>query len=469
VRKEDLGDSGEYSRHWTNPADKPRRIDVAEFMDTARVSLLQLRVIAICALLAAIAGFDQQSIFVVAPGLTDLWRAKPLVFTAIFNAGFFGMAVGGLLFGPAADTFGRKRTLLGAALALGVTSLSCVFADRPEILLLLRVAVGAAVGGLLTCAVTEMAEFAPHRRAATMVAMVLAGFPIGTVVCNLLGDAVITLWDWTTVFSIGGVVPLVLALVMIYAVPETPRYLTANRKSRRLIVAVLGPIRTDMLMRKRDRYYLPEQTMFNAIIVPMFVDRRLSGTLLSWIGLGAIAMVNYLVLGFLATVMRRAFMPTSDLQFLVTLFNLGGVIGTLALGYFCDHGSPWRVLAIAALVGAAVVAPIGLVGDTALALDIDLILAGGVLMGTQAAFIGILATLYPTAARGTGIGWALGIGRLGYVLGPLVGGFIVSFHFDLDFVLVVSALPALAAAAAFALLGGTTLSRGPTLGIPEEP
>jgi len=200
-------------------------IDVPEYIDRQPVGAFQIRLLLICAAVLFIDGFDTQAIGYVAPAVAQEWKLPRGALGPVFSAGLFGLMIGALVFGTLADRIGRKRIIVLSTAAFGVGTLLTILVQDAAWLMALRFLTGLGLGGAMPNAVALTSEFSPHRRRATMVMAMFAGFSIGAALGGLLAAALIPAFGWRSVFLVGGLAPLLLVPVLLYALPESIRYL----------------------------------------------------------------------------------------------------------------------------------------------------------------------------------------------------------------------------------------------------
>ena len=200
-------------------------VDVPAYVDRQPVGAFQIRVLLVCAAVLFIDGFDTQAIGYVAPAVAQEWKLPRGALGPVFSAGLFGLMIGALVFGTLADRIGRKRIIVLSTAAFGVGTLLTILVQDAAWLMALRFLTGLGLGGAMPNAVALTSEFSPHRRRATMVMAMFAGFSIGAALGGLLAAALIPAFGWRSVFLVGGLAPLLLVPVLLYALPESIRYL----------------------------------------------------------------------------------------------------------------------------------------------------------------------------------------------------------------------------------------------------
>src|SRR3954467_5985235 len=219
-------------------------IDVAEFIDRQPVGAFQIKLLATCAAVLFLDGFDTQAIGYVAPALAKERGLTKGALGPVFSAGLFGLMIGPLMFGPLADRIGRKKIIILSTLAFGIGSLATAFVQDVNYLLAIRFLTGLGLGGAMPNAVAMTSEFNPRRRRATMVMIMFCGFSVGAALGGLLAAALIPQFGWRSVFVVGGVAPLLLVPILALRLPESVRFLALTGRAHQRVaelLALVGP------------------------------------------------------------------------------------------------------------------------------------------------------------------------------------------------------------------------------------
>jgi AAHS family 4-hydroxybenzoate transporter-like MFS transporter len=426
-------------------------IDIPDHIDRHPVGSFQLHLLLICATVLFIDGFDTQAIGYVAPAVAQEWKLPRGALGPVFSAGLFGLMIGALIFGTIADRIGRKWIIVLSTAAFGIGTLLTVLVQDANWLMVLRFLTGLGLGGAMPNAVALTAEFSPQRRRATMVMAMFVGFSIGAALGGLLAAALIPAFGWRSVFLVGGIAPLLLFPLLIFILPESIRYLALVGGRDREVADLLRRVTPGLAAADDAHFVVREPKLSGLPVAHLFAARRGVTTLLLWVVFFMSLLDLYLLSNWLPTVLNDLGVSVSAAAAIGAMLQVGGVVGTLTLGHFIDRFS-FRALALTYACAAAAIAAIGLTSHSANLVTAAIFAAGFCIVGGQIATNALTATYYPTAIRSTGVGWALGIGRVGSIVGPLIGGIMLANQVGAQSLFAVAAVPALVAAVAAFLL-----------------
>jgi MFS transporter, AAHS family, 4-hydroxybenzoate transporter len=395
-------------------------VHIGELMGRPRLGPVRVLVVALCALVELFDGMDLQIIGLAAPSIAADLGIPVASLGAVFSAAIAGMALGGLVLAPLADRVGRKVVLVAAGLCFGTFTLATMAADSVPALLAYRFATGLGLGTAVPCAITLASEFVAPRRRATVAGLLFAGFPVGGVLAGLLGSRLIPTTGWHGLFLVGGIAPLVTAVVILVALPESPIFLVARQAPVERISRTLARIAPELKIDASTRFTGIEQRARRAPVGHLFATGRRASTLLLWAASFASFGVLVVNSSWTPTLLAPLGVPVARTAVALAMFNAGSVLATAAGGWLITTLGVRRVLPVAFTLAAAAVGGIGLVAPSISGVIGMQILIGLGLGCASSGVIGLAAIAYPTAIRSTGVGWALGVGRIGSFVGPLV-------------------------------------------------
>jgi AAHS family 4-hydroxybenzoate transporter-like MFS transporter len=394
-------------------------VNVSELIDR-RLGSYQVCIIAVCFLVALLDGFDSQAIGVTAPLMIPDLHLRPDQLGAIFSSSSWGFLVGALLLGPCADRWGRKQFLIASGLLFSSCTLATPLAGDATSLLWLRFVTGIGLGGVAPCFVSIATEYAPRRMRAALVTVLWTGLPGGGVIVGFLGPVLLPSVGWQGIYYVGGLLSLVAVLLVLATVPESLIFLVIRNRATTRIARIVG--RLDPQISTTTRFVASEQARPGVPVRHLFTEGRAITTLLLWV---AFFIDYFFLLGTLIwspTLLKATGMSVGQASAGLAFNNVGGVVGCLVAGYLIDRFGPHRILIVTFLAACVSLALTGYAAPGFVPVAVLETLDGLFSGGAGAGLIAFAAILYPSEMRSTGVGWGLGVGRLGGASGPLLGG-----------------------------------------------
>lgn len=425
-----------------------RVVDVTARVDAAPLSRFQLAVFVLLGAVLVVDGFDVQAMGYVAPAIIREWGIENAAMGPVFGAGLTGLFLGSFLFAVAADRFGRRPALLVATAVLGAFSLAAAAAPSLPALAAARFLSGVGLGGIMPNATALVGEYSPRRHRIAAMMIVTNGFLVGAMLGGLLAAWLVPAHGWRAVLVVGGLVPLALLAPMLRWLPESLQLLAQRGEGAGRVARWLGRIDPDTPAGPDVRYAVGEPAPRGLPLVHLFRDGRAPATALLWVANFTNVLDAYFVASWLPTVLQDAGHSASTAVLVGTAVQAGGAVGTLALGLVVQRLGFVPVLVACfgtAAAGLALVARPGLPLGPLVA--VAALVGVGIFAG-QPGLNALAATTYPTDRRSTGIGAALGIGRIGAILGPLLAAALMSRGWADEAIFRLAAVPALVSAAA---------------------
>lgn len=404
-----------------------------------------LVVVALCFLTIVFDGYDLIVYGSILPSLIADFSLAPAQAGAIGSYALVGMLIGALGAGALTDVLGRRRIMLVGITWFSVAMVLCALAPNPGLLGLARFVAGLGLGGVIPSAIALTVEFAPRSRRQLYNAVMFAGYSVGGVLAAVLALNLVADHGWRPMLAIGAA-PLLIVLPLAWRfLPESVGYLLARgRDDEARDLARTYGLDFDALRAERAS---STDTGPRALFAPAMLRSTLLFGAASFCGLLLVYGLNT----WLPQIMRQAGYPLgSALTFLLVL-NVGAIAGALAASALGDRFGPKPVTAGAFLVATACLVVLSQRMETGLLL-VAVAVAGLGSVGTQILVNGYVAVHYPFAVRGAALGWALGVGRAGAVVGPLFGGWVAASGIGFEWNFYGFAVPALAGALLIALI-----------------
>jgi benzoate transport len=411
---------------------------------------LRVLVVALCFLLNMLDGTDLLIMSFIAPRMAADWSISPEKLGVIFSASLAGMAIGCLFVAPLADRFGRRPMIMAALVIVGVAMLVSGQVTTVSQLLIARLFVGIGVGTIGVSMTALATEFAPARHSNFAAGFVQAGWPLGSVITAFVAATVLDTAGWQIMLTAIGLLSLVLLAIIAIALPESLAFLERRQPRRALERAN----RLRARLRLSQLVHLPpiDATATKASVAALFGGGRRNQSLILWTAVTFGYFVLYFAISWIPKLSAQAGLPVRDAIFAGATYNAGAFIGTTLIGVLAVRFRLNRVTALFMGLGAIAMIVFGAVPLTVLFTLAVALLIGMFLGGGFNGFWGLAASLYPPEMRGTGIGWALGVGRIGAVLGPIVGGLLVGAGFSNAAIFSAYAIPLLVASGLSATL-----------------
>ncbi|CAE6841697.1 4-hydroxybenzoate transporter PcaK [Paraburkholderia nemoris] len=427
-------------------------VDIGALIDSQPLSTFQKWIMVMIGCSVVMDGFDVQTMGFVTPAIVRAWGISPAELGPIFGAGLLGMLAGSIVLGAMADRAGRRPVLIGATVFYGLCMLGTTLVQSVPEFLVLRFLTGFGIGGVMGNAIALVSEYSPQKYRASLMTWVSCGFTGGAIAGGLLCAALLPSMGWRSVFFVGGVLPLLIAIPMARYLPESLQLLVVKQRSLEKVVQWLARIAPNVQLTPGTRFAVRGQPQAKASVGELFRHGRGTMTLLLW----GINFANLLDLFFLSNwlpmLSLRVGHGVATAVLIGTSLQIGGTAGALLLGPLMDRFGFYRVLALSFLVATFSVAFVGL-PDLSTGLRYAVVLISGIcIVGGQPAVNALTATLYPTSLRATGVGWSLGIGRAGSIIGPVLAGQLIRLQWSNTALFVAAAVPAMASCLMLVLL-----------------
>jgi len=423
-----------------------KSIDISTVINSNKISGAQIAVVALCGLALIIDGMDAQAMGYVAPALIKAWNIPKPILGPVFSAGLLGMLFGSLAFSMVADKVGRRPVLMGSTLFFGVLTFLLVYASSVTELLVLRFLAGLGLGCIMPNSLALAGEFLPKRIRVTLMMLISCGFIAGGMLGGVVSAALIPVFGWQSVFVVGGGVPVIISALMFFFLPESLHFMVIRGGRTADLAKWLRRISPSLEISDQTKFtdHDDRQKGAGIPVFHLFREGRAVVTILLWLINFANLLDVYFLANWLPTVSNAVGYSMSQSILAGTAMWGGGIIGSLMLGWLIDRLNFGVVLVPTFVLTCVTIALIGhpAITPAVVPFFIVIFLAGFAVNGGQAGLNSFAAVYYPTAMRSTGVGWGLGIGRIGSVLGPVLGGALIAMNSSTGEIFLVLAVPA---------------------------
>lgn len=431
--------------------------NIPDVIDHAALSSFQWRVFALCFLVAIFDGFDTQAIAYTGPAIIEALQLSTGGLAPILSAGIVGMALGAMTLGLFGDRFGRRPTVMGAVALFALATLATAFASNAEQILVLRFLAGLGMGGATPVLLALASEYGPARLRGAIVTGILLGLPAGAMLGGLLAAQVMPLIGWQGIFLAGGVLPLVLLVGLYFALPESLQFLASRSGETEQVRRILARISSRPLA-EDVRFSVPEAATRTSVRA-LFGPGLARNTLAVWLTYLFNWVAWFMFLSWLPTVLKTSGLPVEQAPLGTVTVNAVFILCAIPLSILLPRLNTRNVLLGLFTLGVLVSLGLSLSGDN-WALVFLLVGAAGLgIGGQQIALNYLVVSAYPTSLRATATGWAIGLGRVGAIIGSALGGTFLEWGGVGGFYLAL-AVPLLLALVAVALIRGSEKPSG---------
>ncbi|MGF6918293.1 MFS transporter [Paraburkholderia sp. 40] len=424
------------------------RIDIKKFIDERSISPYQWLLVVLCFLIVTADGMDVAIMGFVAPSIIHDWAISRPEFGLVMSAAPIGLVIGALFAGPASDRIGRKWVLITSVFLFGVFTIATAFTQSPFSMAALRLLSGVGLGAAMPNSTTLLSEYAPQRKRALLITVMFTGFNLGSALIGFAAGWLIPVHGWRAVLIFGGALPLVLIPFQIWLLPESARLLAVRGAPAQRVGKVLGRV-CGVHFAGNEVFVSNEPPLpTRKPIGVLFSQGYGSMTIALWVTYFMGLLVIYLLTGWLPTLMKDAGLSVTTAANVTAMFQIGGTIGAILVGWLMDKARPAPVISAAYIGGALCVLGLGYIGALSSSLALLVFAAGFCMSGAQTGLNAFAPGRYPTVARATGVSWMLGMGRFGSIFGSAIGGALLGFGWQFGAILAMLAIPATLAAIA---------------------
>ena len=407
-------------------------VHVSRLLDERGISGFHIQLIVWSVLIALFDGYDIAAIALAAPHLVRDWHVDRGSLGPVLAASNIGVLFGSVLFGWIGDRYGRKNALIGSLLLFGLLTWAAAYATSLNHLFWLRLVAGLGIGGVIPNMIAINIESAPRRSRATLGLIATGLVPLGGALPGFVSATLVPSHGWPILFLIGGIVPVVIAIGAFFWMPESIKYMSIRESQRGRLTRLIERLAPGTRVPPGARFVIEDERQ-----APGSNPKYLFGeglqliTPLLWLLFALNLMGYFFLLLWTPTLLTAAKLPPATAALTSASLQIGGTVGTLLLLGWINRRQ-FLAVSILLIIAVPVVGALGAVGigGSQGALLAASFAAGFCVLGVQSGINVCGALVYPTSLRALGSGWQLGIGRLGSIVGPLVGALFVTLPVD---------------------------------------
>ncbi|MGD9162378.1 MAG: MFS transporter [Desulfobacteraceae bacterium] len=421
-------------------------VTVKNVLDSGRFTLYQIWIWTICFFLAFFDGFDLSLLSVSLPKIAESLNTTPAALGPAMSLGNVGALVGAFVLGMLADRFGRKRMLLVSAFTFGIFTLAIAFIQSKDHLIFLRFIAGLGLGGAVPNALAFGSEYAPTNKRATLATIMYAGVAIGATCSGLFSSFLLPRYGWQSLFLAGGIIACIIGVIALISLPEPLEFLINRGKKRdqeriKKIVSKIAPAYGSM---KDINFVSCEEKLSGVPFKHLFKEGRAANTILLWIAFVLSYYLLWLILSWTPTLLRKSGASSQEFSLAFACINMGAVVATVLIGILMDKFNKFNILKIGFFLAFASVFTFGyFASGSFFIVAIVSSVMGFFVIGSNSGLMGLAAVSYPADIRGTGLGWATGVGRCGSILAPVVGTIMLTKNWSVNSICTTNAVLAL--------------------------
>lgn len=383
-------------------------------------------------------GYDLVVFGTITPSLMKEWGVNPVEVGSLASYALFGVMIGALIFGPIADRIGRKNVIMICTFLFSVFTIMSGFAKTTTDFGIYRFLCGVGFGGVMPNCVAIITDYAPKKLKSSLVTIMFSGYCVGGVISAYAGILLIPEFGWRTLFFIGGL-PLVLLPFVYKFLPDSIGFLLAKGKTKQ-VGYLLSRVNPSYTVNEKDQYEILIPAKTGNTVAQLFHDRRGFATIMLWISFIMCLLMTYGLNTWLPKIMQQAgYEMGSSLMFLLVL-NFGAIFGAIFGGKAADRFGPKNVLIIFFSVAAICLTLLGFKFNI-FVLYLLVAIAGATTTGTSIIANAFASQFYPIQIRSTGVGWATGVGRIGAICGPIMGGYLLMMALPVQQYFIAYAIP----------------------------
>jgi MFS transporter, AAHS family, 4-hydroxybenzoate transporter len=422
------------------------RIDIAEVIENQKSRGFLIGLLVLIATSSFLEGFDAQIQGYTAPTITKLWHIHRAEFSPVFVFFSIGIMLGSIGLGNLGDIFGRRRMIVGGVLLFGIFTIAGAFCGDVRSLAATRFLSAFSLGGAVPNAIALVIDYSPHRRRGLNVGIMYTLYTAGGAAGGFLSAWLVPHFGWPAVYWVCGGMAVLFSAVLAWRLPESARYMVIRHAHREALAAIIRRLSPGLAIGPETEFFLPKASERAPWVGELFRNRRAIMTIALWAAYGVNLMGLIFVTSWMPTVFADSGISISRSVMATGIYQAGGAVGSVLFGWILDRRNGILQLAVLCLVAVPIILGIGHATFLPALLLALVFLAGICIVGTQTGLNALSGGLYPSYLRSTAAGWTSGVGRIGAIIGPLLGGVLVSLHLPLANIFLLLSIPSLCAA-----------------------
>lgn len=417
---------------------------IQEAIDHGRISALQIMLILIALTLNMLDGFDVTAMSFTVHTIGEELQLTPDRLGIVFSVALAGMMGGAMFIAPLSDIIGRRRTIITCVSMIGLSMIATAGAQNLWQLIVLRGITGLGVGAMLASLATITAEYTPSKFRSLAVVSITAGYPLGATLGGFIAAPMLPVYGWQGIFVAAGVATMAMLIPIWFLVPESLQFLVEKGRGDRLrqvngILSRLGKDQLESLPAAQPHHQAQKASVFSLLSPTMR-----SITLTLWTSFFFCFISLYFLMSWVPKLVINSGLSEAEGIYAAVAFNGGGVVGILSLGWLSSRWSLSKLITTF-LCATAVCMTAFAQASQFFNLFLALFLIGFLLQGGFTGLYAVAAKIYPTSIKATGVGWAIGLGRFGAVVGPFIGGLLIAQGLSMELNFLIFAAPMLLA------------------------
>jgi benzoate transport len=410
---------------------------INEIIDSGSMSLQQFQVIGLCLFFNMLDGFDITAMAVVANMVSSELVLTPDLLGWIFSFALAGMMAGAMLLAPVSDIIGRRKMIILSVALVGFSILLTANASTLTEFIALRFISGVGAGAMLASQAALAAEYSPEKYRALSVVVVTSGYPLGAMMTSVVAGLILPEYGWRGMFWFGGALTVSMVIVAWLFIPESLKYLVESRPKNALkrVNIILTRMKKSTLDQLPEIFSTEDKNSKTVLLQNMrklLSDDNRVTTLTLWTAFFLCFSTLYFLMSWIPKLIEDSGYESAVGRDAFLLFNLGGVIGIYFMGWLSTRWKLTNIIFVLSILAALSMVIFAMVPNN-LSLLLSMIFIIGILQqGGFTGLYGAAAKAYPTEIRSTGIGWSIGLGRTGAVVGPAVAGYLIVAGFTMS-------------------------------------